>query len=162
MGCVMSSFRHGPYRDLCDGTGPAAHDACAFIQRRKLTVQIAPDSLYGMESHLLMRETSRSLTEGGDIRHDDEDMPMPCSNARYSAAVSATFGVIRRSTTGHLPGIQEQPTWSETPLSSNGPAEEFCDIIFDAHRGKGLCAEFFSSELSPRDACCTIWAASWS
>ena len=40
------------------------------------------------------------------------------SNARYSAAVSATFGVIRRSATGSLERFKNIATWSLTPHSA--------------------------------------------
>ena len=55
------------------------------------------------------------------------------SNARYSATVSATFGVIRRSTTGSFAMFKNITTWSRTPLSAIGGAEVFRHVVFDAH-----------------------------
>ena len=57
---------------------------------------------------------------------------MCCSNARYSATVSATLGVIRRSTTGSFARFRNIATWSATPLSSK-VFEEIRNVMLDAH-----------------------------
>ena len=85
---------------------------------------------------------------------------MPFSKARYSARVSTTLGVIRRSTTGSLARLINMETCSETPLSSKVRRKKSATSYLTpmAPNTMANC----SSELSPREACCTIWAASWS
>ena len=79
---------------------------------------------------------------------------MPFSNARYSATVRATFGVIRRSTTGSLARLINIATWSDTPLSSKVRRKKSATSYFTPMAAKTMAN--CSSESSPREACCTI------
>ena len=86
---------------------------------------------------------------------------IPQSKARYSAAVRATLGVIRRSTTGSLARFRYITTWSDTPLSSKVRRKNSATSYLTPMAANTMAN--FSSELSPKDACFTIWAArrSW-
>ena len=85
---------------------------------------------------------------------------MPFSKARYSAAVRATLGVISLSTTGSLARFRYITTWSDTPLSSKVRRKNSATSILYTHcrkdNGKVLII------VASKEACCTIWAASWS
>ena len=83
-----------------------------------------------------------------------------CSNARYSATVSATLGVIRRSTTGSFARFRNMATWSAAPLSSNVLRKKSATSCFTPMAANTMANS--SLESSPRDACFTICAASWS
>ena len=83
-----------------------------------------------------------------------------CSNARYSATVSATFGVIRRSTTGSFARFRNMATWSATPLSSKVLRKKSATSCLTPIAANTIANS--SSESSPREACFTICAASWS
>ena len=85
---------------------------------------------------------------------------MPFSNARYSAAVSATFGVIKRSTTGSFARFRYMTTWSATPLSSKVLRKNSATSYFTPIAANTIAN--FSSLSPPREACFTICAASWS
>ena len=82
------------------------------------------------------------------------------SKARYSAAVRAILGVIRRSATGSLARFRYITTWSETPLSSKVFRKYSATSYFTPMAANTMAN--FSSESSPREACFTIWAASLS
>ncbi len=61
---------------------------------------------------------------------------MPFSKARYSAAVSAILGVIRRSTTGSFAKVQEHSNVVRYTALLKGSAEELCYVIFNTHSCK--------------------------
>ena len=105
-------------------------------------------------------ETSRMASQKEVISVRITRMCMPFSKARYSAAVNATFGVIRRSTTGSFARFRYITTWSDTPLSSKVRRKNSATSYFTPIAAKTMAN--FSSLLLPKDACCTICAASWS
>ncbi len=72
------------------------------------------------------------------------------SNARYSATVSATFGVIRRSTTGSFAMFRKQTTWSRTPLSAKVERKYSATSYFTPMAANTMANS--SSESSPREA----------
>lgn len=76
-----------------------------------------PDSLSCLGSLLLRRNFTHRLCKRSHIGQYYKDMHI-FSNARYSAAVSATFGVIRRSATRSLERFKNIATWSLTPHSA--------------------------------------------
>ena len=82
------------------------------------------------------------------------------SNARYSATVSATFGVIRRSTTGSFAMFKNITTWSRTPLSAKVERKYSATSYLTPMAANTMANS--SSESSPREAWRTICAASWS
>ena len=75
-----------------------------------------------------------------------------------SATVSATFGVIRRSTTGSFARFRNIATWSATPLSSNVLRKKSATSCFTPIAANTMAN--CSSEFSPSEACFTICAAS--
>ena len=87
-------------------------------------------------------------------------MCIPFSKARYSAAVRAIFGVRRRSTTGSFARFRNMTTWSAAPLSSKVRRKNSATSYLTPIAAKTMAKS--SSESSPREACCTICAASLS
>ena len=116
-------------------------------------------NLYGKESLLWRRKPRAWPSQKEVISVRITRICIPFSKARYSAALRATFGVIRRSTTGSLASSGTSPHGPTRRFLLKGTAEELCHVVFNAHGGK-YDGEFVSSEFSPREACCTIWAAS--
>ena len=108
----------------------------------------------------LEEETSRMASAKEVISVRMTRMCIFFSNARYSAAVSATFGVIRRSTTGSLARFRNIATWFATPLSSKVLRKKSATSCLTPIAANTMAKS--SLVPPPREACFTICAASWS